>query len=175
MADRNDKWEDNAPGRFYVDRHCLFCCECQFVAKNNFRDSEDGTHSYVYKQPETHEEEQACMNAMDHCPLNAIGCDAEGPRLKLAPKVAFEPDQENRHKENVPGRFYVDRHCRFCALCVATAPHNMRQSEDGSHSYVYKQPQSHEEENACRRAVALCPAKAIGRDGDGIAGTPAAQ
>ena len=32
-------------------------------------------HSYVYKQPESPEEEALCQEAMDGCPVEAIGSD----------------------------------------------------------------------------------------------------
>ena len=39
----------------------------------NFTRNEEGGYSYVFKQPETPEEEQVCGEAMDSCPVEAIG------------------------------------------------------------------------------------------------------
>jgi len=39
------------------------------------RRNDDGGHSYVYKQPESPEEEALCKEAMEGCPVEAIGSD----------------------------------------------------------------------------------------------------
>ena len=75
MADKNDKWKDNVPGKFYVDRECIYCNVCVEAAPNNFSESEDAGHDYVYKQPETDDELGECYDAMDQCPVDAIGDD----------------------------------------------------------------------------------------------------
>lgn len=75
MADPNEKWEDNAPGAWYVDKNCIVCGLCVDLAPNNFKESDNGDHDYVYKQPETPEEEEQCREAMEQCPVNAIGND----------------------------------------------------------------------------------------------------
>ena len=77
MADASDKYEDNVDGKYYVDKSCIFCGLCHSIAPDNFAESEDGTHDYVYKQPENDEEEAASIDAMAQCPVNAIGDDGE--------------------------------------------------------------------------------------------------
>lgn len=77
MADKNDKFEDNVPGKFYVDRECIFCDVCVQAAPRNFAPSKDGSHDYVYKQPENEEELEECYDALDQCPVEAIGDDGE--------------------------------------------------------------------------------------------------
>ena len=77
MADKNDKYPDNVPGKFYVDRECIFCNVCVYAAPNNFKISDAGTHDVVYKQPENEDEEEECLDAMDQCPVYAIGNDGE--------------------------------------------------------------------------------------------------
>ena len=52
MADLNEKWEDNVPGKFYVDKECILCSLCSDLAPNNFKESGEGDHDIVYKQPE---------------------------------------------------------------------------------------------------------------------------
>ena len=39
---------------------------------------DDGGYSYVFKQPTTPEEEALCQEAMEGCPVEAIGNDGEG-------------------------------------------------------------------------------------------------
>ena len=71
-------------------------------------------------------------------------------------------DVANRYSENVPGKFYVDNQCIDCDLCRETAPANFTRNEDGGYSYVYKQPESPEEEALCKEAKEGCPVEAIG-------------
>lgn len=75
MADPNERWEDNAPGSWYVDKSCILCSLCVDLAPNNFSESEAGDHDRVFKQPETDEEKQACQEAMEQCPVSSIGND----------------------------------------------------------------------------------------------------
>ncbi len=77
MADKEDKFKDNVPGKFYVDRECIFCHVCSQAAPNNFAASEDGDHDYVYKQPENEVEADECYDAMEQCPVYAIGDDGD--------------------------------------------------------------------------------------------------
>jgi ferredoxin len=50
-------------------------------------------------------------------------------------------------------------------LCRETAPANFKRNDDGGHSFVYKQPESPEEETLCNEAKEGCPVEAIGNDG----------
>jgi ferredoxin len=74
-------------------------------------------------------------------------------------------DVANKFPQNVSGRFYVDDQCIDCDLCRETAPANFTRDADGSHSYVYKQPENAEEEALCKEAMEGCPVEAIGDDG----------
>ena len=75
MADREDKVPENIDGKFYVDTQCIDCDLCRETAPENFQRNEDGGYSYVYKQPENDEEEALCAEAMEGCPVEAIGSD----------------------------------------------------------------------------------------------------
>lgn len=77
MACVTDKFADNVPGKWYVDRQCILCSLCGELAPNNFKEAAEGDHDFVYKQPETPEEEEACREAMQQCPVEAIGNDGE--------------------------------------------------------------------------------------------------
>jgi len=77
MADCNDKVEGNAPGKYYVDSNCIDCDVCRTTAPNNFAANEDEGFSYVIKQPENDEEEALCQEAIESCPVEAIGDDGE--------------------------------------------------------------------------------------------------
>lgn len=73
MANKDDAVKDNIPGKFFVDSQCIDCDLCRTTAPNNFKQNEDEGYSYVYKQPENAEEEKLCKEAMDECPVEAIG------------------------------------------------------------------------------------------------------
>ena len=73
MAELEDRYEDNVMGRYFVDEQCIDCDLCRETAPANFKRNEDGGYSYVYKQPETEEEETLCAEALAGCPVEAIG------------------------------------------------------------------------------------------------------
>lgn len=75
MADKNNKVPENVPGPYYVDEECIACEVCVDISPSNFKMTDDGTHAYVYKQPENDEEEAASDEAMPSCPVDAIGND----------------------------------------------------------------------------------------------------
>jgi len=79
MADRMDKVESNVAGKYYVDSNCIDCDVCRETAPENFRANEDEGYSYVFKQPENSEEEAQCQDAMESCPVEAIGDDGDEP------------------------------------------------------------------------------------------------
>lgn len=78
MADLAQKWEDNVPGAFYVDKECILCSLCSDIAPENFKESPDGDHDFVYKQPASEAEEKQCLDALEQCPVDAIGKDGAG-------------------------------------------------------------------------------------------------
>ncbi|MCC6130970.1 MAG: ferredoxin [Acidobacteria bacterium] len=77
MANKDDRYPDNSPGQFYVDTQCIDCDVCRVTATNNFQRQEDKGYSYVFKQPEGDEEAAQCQEAMDSCPVEAIGNDGD--------------------------------------------------------------------------------------------------
>ena len=77
MADRTDKVEDNVSGKYYVDSNCIDCDVCRETAPDNFTANEDEGYSYVFKQPENDEQETQCQEALESCPVEAIGDDGE--------------------------------------------------------------------------------------------------
>ena len=78
MADQDQKVTENVPGRFYVDATCIDCDLCREAAPGNFaRQDEDG-YSFVTRQPADEREEEACRAALEECPVEAIGDEADG-------------------------------------------------------------------------------------------------
>ena len=59
-------YTDRGDARFYLK-----------IGQEHFTRNDDGGHSYVYKQPENPEEEALCKEAMEGCPVEAIGNDGE--------------------------------------------------------------------------------------------------
>ena len=77
MANKTDKWPKNLSGKFYVDEQCIDCDLCRETAPDFFKRDDDGGYSYVYKQPSTADEIDLCKEALEGCPVNAIGDDGE--------------------------------------------------------------------------------------------------
>jgi ferredoxin len=77
MADREDKNPENVRGAFYVDSQCIDCDLCRETAPDNFTRADDEGYSFVFKQPVTPEERAQCLEAMEGCPVEAIGEDGE--------------------------------------------------------------------------------------------------
>lgn len=77
MANRNSKTKHNVSGSFYVDTECIACDACILAAEKHFKidTSVEPAFAYVCKQPETPEEIEACNEAMESCPVEAIGND----------------------------------------------------------------------------------------------------
>ena len=84
MATPQDKWYDNSEGEFvsegkvfsfYCDHACIHCFICQENSPDNFSSSGDKDHSIVSRQPSSKEELDLCLEAMECCPVEAIGCD----------------------------------------------------------------------------------------------------
>lgn len=75
MAEIKEKLDDNVKGTFYVDSQCIDCDVCRDTAPKNFTRNDDNGYSFVYKQPVTDEECELCEEAMNACPVEAIGDD----------------------------------------------------------------------------------------------------
>ena len=79
MAEIDEKWPENVKGKFYVDEQCIDCDLCRETAPDFFTRNEDGGYSFVHKQPEANDDEgiALCMEALEGCPVEAIGEDGE--------------------------------------------------------------------------------------------------
>lgn len=75
MAEVDNKLPDNVPGEFYVDETCIDCDVCRDTAPSNFTRNDENGYSYVYKQPGSADQVELCTDAMDACPVEAIGTD----------------------------------------------------------------------------------------------------
>jgi len=68
-----------------VGDQCIDCDLCRETAPDNFTRIDDGGYSYVFKQPITPQQEALCKEAMEGCPVAAIGNNGEG-------EVVIEPN-----------------------------------------------------------------------------------
>ncbi|WP_165243964.1 ferredoxin [Paludisphaera soli] len=75
MADPALRTPENASGRFYVDENCIDCDLCHETAPGVFARNEDEGRSFVARQPASPEEEALCREALESCPVEAIGDD----------------------------------------------------------------------------------------------------
>ncbi len=55
-----------------VDEDCIGCGLCSERAPANLEIPSGARTARVFKQPETSEEEQACLEACDYCPMAGI-------------------------------------------------------------------------------------------------------
>jgi ferredoxin len=76
MADVANRYPENLAGKYYVDNQCIDCDLCRETAPSNFGRNDDGGYSYVFKQPSSPDEEKLCKEAMEGCPVEAIGDNA---------------------------------------------------------------------------------------------------
>ena len=77
MADIKFKVIENVPGRLFVDQECIACDTCGNLAKEHFKLTDSNSHAFVYVQPQTDQQMQQCMAALDACPVDAIGLQNE--------------------------------------------------------------------------------------------------
>ena len=75
MPNAANRFHDNIAGKWYVDDQCIDCDLCNEIAPTNFKGNDEEGHSFVFKQPETPEEEQQAQEAKESCPVEAIGND----------------------------------------------------------------------------------------------------
>jgi ferredoxin len=73
MAELQDILPDNVPGKFFVDSQCIDCDVCRDTAPSNFTRNDENGYSFVYKQPENLAEVELCEEALNACPVEAIG------------------------------------------------------------------------------------------------------
>ncbi len=77
MAEKSQAWKENKPGKIFVDESCIACDACVLTAPKNFAMHDEDGHAYVSKQPDSPEEEALCQEAMEGCPVEAIGNDGD--------------------------------------------------------------------------------------------------
>ena len=64
-------------GTDYASLECIDCDLCRETAPNFFARSDEGGYSFVSAQPTEAEDIEACMEALEGCPVEAIGDDGD--------------------------------------------------------------------------------------------------
>lgn len=77
MANKAEKWPANVAGKFYVDQQCIDCDLCRETAPAFFSRHDEGGYSFVHAQPASEDDVARCMEALQGCPVEAIGNDGE--------------------------------------------------------------------------------------------------
>ena len=77
MADPENRLPENVPGKYFVDDQCIDCDACRETAPLFFKRSDEKGYSFVCRQPETGADEELCMEALEGCPVEAIGDDGD--------------------------------------------------------------------------------------------------
>lgn len=77
MADRENKLPENTAGRFYVDDQCIDCDACRETAPDFFTRNDDRGYSFVHTQPTSDADTELCREALEGCPVEAIGEDGD--------------------------------------------------------------------------------------------------
>ncbi|MGE4169514.1 MAG: ferredoxin [Candidatus Margulisiibacteriota bacterium] len=73
MANAKDRYWDGEAGPFFVDKDCIACDTCAGVAPKHFKLTDDSDHALVFAQPVSDAEEAVCLEALEACPVDAIG------------------------------------------------------------------------------------------------------
>lgn len=73
MAERKHKFDQNIAGHFFVDDQCIACDACVAEAPLFFAMNDEEGHAYVKAQPQKQAEIDLCNEALELCPVEAIG------------------------------------------------------------------------------------------------------
>ena len=82
MAHLTQRRPENAEGDFYVDRTCIDCDTCRWMAPDSFHRAAGS--SAVFHQPQNEPERLQAMQALLACPTASIGTVAKPKDIKIA-------------------------------------------------------------------------------------------
>jgi ferredoxin len=72
MTENSERLPNNVPGEFYVSEDCDGCAYCGMVAPDHFDFDKPTNTYYVFRQPQTPDEAELVLEAMEDCPVDAI-------------------------------------------------------------------------------------------------------
>ena len=79
-----------------VDDDCIGCGLCSKRAPENFELPTDAWTARVFKQPANPEEKQACLEAVDYCPMGGIKSGAQEASPAALPSGEIPPTRSTR-------------------------------------------------------------------------------
>jgi glyoxylase-like metal-dependent hydrolase (beta-lactamase superfamily II)/ferredoxin len=82
MATVADRRPENIVGEFYVDRTCIDCDTCRWMAPSVFKSV--GEKSAVYHQPQTDQERLQALQVLLSCPTASIGTQEKPQDIRSA-------------------------------------------------------------------------------------------
>ena len=94
MASYENRFPQNAPGQFYVDDQCIDCDLCRERLPEVFLRNDNDAHSYVGRQPRDEVELALCYEALEDCPIEAIGAkeaELQTDTENASPMPALQP------------------------------------------------------------------------------------
>lgn len=93
MATLNQRRPQNAKGDVYVDKTCIDCDTCRWMAPNVFHRADE--QSAVYHQPTNETERLAAMQALLSCPTASIGTVDKPQDIKAVQETFPIPIADN--------------------------------------------------------------------------------
>jgi len=73
MAEKKLSFSQNVEGLYFVDSECIACDACIIDASPFFEMNLEDSHAFVAKQPTNTREITICDEALENCPVEAIG------------------------------------------------------------------------------------------------------
>lgn len=114
MATLQQRRSQNVSGDFYVDKTCIDCDTCRWMAPTVFNRA--GEQSAVYHQPNNEEERKQALQALLSCPTASIGTENKPKDIKIVQQSFPIPIFENvyhcgYHAENSYGAasYFIQR------------------------------------------------------------------
>ncbi len=92
MADEYSRVTENVPGILFVDCSCIDCDTCRCISPTNFRRCDAQGYSYVHRQPVTAAEWELVEEAIECCPVGAIGKSSESNGVLDRQGIAALPE-----------------------------------------------------------------------------------
>jgi glyoxylase-like metal-dependent hydrolase (beta-lactamase superfamily II)/ferredoxin len=93
MAHLSQRRPENAVGDFYVDRTCIDCDTCRWIAPAVFHEA--GDQSAVYHQPANDQQRLQAMQALLACPTSSIGTVDKPTDIQIAQRSFPIPVSDN--------------------------------------------------------------------------------